>query len=304
MRLSTLLLLSAAALGAGALAWSRHCQQQAEFRLRVLAAQLEPLGQLGYRDLRAWPWGQGEVSQLRLQLSAPAAARLGLDAGDTLRAERVELLEYREHDPRTPATMRLRWSGLHWPLPAARVGPEAEADEPPLSRLRALGLQELRCDGELDLRYRLDDQVLRLWLKARAPALAEATLELSLRGGAGLFLGQFREMELSRARLDYRDRGLLALIRQAPGLHHLVDGLDPEAGWSARFEQLSTDRGLRWGADDARRLREFLREPLALRLMLDPPGRLQLRNLPLYRSADLPQVLGLSVVAPPAETVP
>lgn len=300
MRLSTLLLLSAAAMGAGALIWTRQCQERAEFRLRVLAAQLEPLGQLDYQGLRAWPWGQGEVSQLRLRLSAPAAAWLGLDAGDSLGAERVELLEYREHDPRTPAALRLRWSGLHWPLPAAR----AEGGGPPLSRLRELGLRELRCDGELDLRYRLDDQVLRLRLRTRAVQLAEATLELSLRGGAELFLGQFRELELSRARLDYRDLGLLALIRQAPGLHHLVDDLDPEAGWSARFERLSADQGLRWGADDARRLREFLREPLSLRLMLDPPGRLQLRNLPLYRRADLPQVLGLSVPALPAPVAP
>lgn len=304
MRLSTLLLLSVAAIGAGALAWTRHCHQQAEFRLRVLAAQLEPLGQLDYRDLRAWPWGRGEVSQLRLRLSASAAARLGLEAGDTLRAERVELLEYREHDPRTPAALRLRWSGLHWPLPLAREVPDAAGGAPPLSQLRELGLQELRLDGELELRYRLDDRVLQLRLKTGAPQLAEAALELSLRGGAELFLGQFRELELSRAGLDYRDQGLLARIRQAPALHHLVDGLDPEAGWSARFERLSADRGLRWGADDARRLREFLREPLALRLMLDPPGRLQLRNLPLYRSADLPQVLGLSVSAPPAMTVP
>lgn len=289
MRLSTLLLLGAIAMMAGAIGWTQHCRTQAEYRLRVLAARLEPLGRLDYQGLQAWPWGRGSLTGLQLRLSPIAARPLGLPVGERLRIERVEVLDYREQPSGTPESLNLRWTGLHWPLPGA--------DRPELARglapLQELGLRELRVDGALEFRYLASDRSLRLDLDLRLPTLAAADLGLSLRGGPELFEGRFGQLELSRMRLDYRDQGLLARLRQSPTLRTGIDDLAPEHGLQSRFDRVTA--GWNWTTGDRERLQRFLREPLALKLELDPPGQLELRNLRLYDPADLPAVLGLSV---------
>ena len=300
MRLSTLLLLTTASLGAGGLAWTEHCRAQAELQMRVFAARIEPIGELRYRQLRAWPWGRGSLRDVSLQLSSAAAEPLGLREGDSLRVEQIDVLDYRLGEDQTPETLDLRWQGLHWPLPA-----DAEQRGSPqraLSRLRELGLDELRIDGTLNLQFLPDARSLRLRFDGRSESLAALEGELSLLSGPEWFLGRFDELELSRARLDYRDRGLLAQLRQSPTLRGLLAEAgaadDPATPASSGVEA----SGLQ--GEQAARLRGFLREPRALRLVLDPPGRLQLRDLPLYARAALPQVLGLELSAPPDAPAP
>lgn len=302
MRLSTLLLLTTAALGAAGLAWTEHCQQKAELQMRVLAARVEPIGELRYQQLRVWPWGRSHLREVSLQLSSAAAERLGLRAGDSLRAEQVDVLDYRLGEDQTPEALDLRWQGLHWPLPAG-----AESSGPPqqtLSRLRELGLEELRVDGTLSLRFLPEARSLQLRVGARAESLATFDGELSLRGGPEWFLGRFDDLELSRARLDYRDLGLLMQMQQSPTLRGLLADAGDTAGdpaSPAADDSVEAD-GLR--GEQAGRLRAFLAEPRALRLVLDPPGHLQLRDLPLYARTDLPQVLGLELSTPPDAPAP
>lgn len=295
MRLSTLLLTTTAALAAGGWLWTESCQEEAELQMRVLAARVEPIGVLRYQQLRAWPWGRSSLREVSLQLSAAAAGRLGLREGESLRVEQIDILDYRIGEDQTPRALDLRWQGLHWPLPA-----NAESSEPPglkLSRMRELGLDELRLDGGLNLQFLPDAQSLRLRLGARAESLSALDGELSLRGGPEWFLGRFGNLELSRARLDYRDLGLLAQAQQSPTLRALLADADTDDGTGDPGEAGIEASGLH--GEQVQRLRNFLREPKALRLVLDPPGHLQLRDLPLYARADLPQVLGLELSTPP-----
>lgn len=297
MRLSTLLLTTGALCGAAFAYWSGHCQQQAELGLRVLSARLEPVGQLRYQELRAWPWGRGRVTGVSLRLSAPAASRLGLANGAVLRAERVDLLDFHALDDSTPTALKLSWTGLRWPLPEATVAPEPGSLRP--SRRREPGPAELRINGDLHLQYLPSERSLRLRIDARSPMLAAVDSELSLRAGPEAFLGRFDDVELIGARFDYRDLGLLAQRRGSTLLSAPVAGsVGAERLWDRVEQHLTTPNTLHWTDGDERRLRDFLREPTALRLVLAPPGRLQLRDLPMYASVDLPQVLGVELSLP------
>ena len=301
MRLSTLLLSTLAVTTAGVVAWTMQRHAEAELRLHVLAAQLEPLGRFDFDRLWVWPWGGGYVEPARLALSPAAADRIGLPAGSLLRAQRVELRDYRARDGRIPDAVQLRWQDLRWPLPA--VGDVAARAAPlrALARLRELGPSQLRIDGDLDLLYQPEARSLRMDWQLRLPGQADLRMQWSLRGGPELFDGRIDEVELARLDLVYRDRGLQQALRQTPTLAPLFDGAEPERSLSAAVEDASATLGLRWTGEQWSQLDGFLRQPESLWLRLDPPGRLRLGDLALYAPADRLSAPGLELAPAPAE---
>lgn len=301
MRLSTLLLSTLAVTTAGVVAWTMQRRADAELRLQVLAAQLEPLGRFDYDGLRVWPWGGGHLETARIALAPAAADRLGLPAGSLLSAARVELLDYRAHDARIPEVVQLRWQDLRWPLPAA--GDVAARAEPlrALARLRELGPPQLRIDGDLDLAWQPEDRGLRMDWRLRLPGQADIRMQWSLRGGPELFEGRLDDLELARFDLVYRDRGLQQALHQTPTLAPLLDATETERSLSAAAEAASERMGLRWSAEQWSQLDGFLHQPDSLWLRLDPPGRLRLRDLALYAPADRLSLLGLELAPAPAE---
>lgn len=306
MRLSTLLLGSLSLLALGGWAWDYQTREEARLRLRVLAAQLEPLGQLSYQNLRAHPWGQGSAEQLRLLLSADGARRLGRPIGSELRIDRVEVSRYRESATQIPEQFQLRLHGLHWPLAQTpTTGAEIiDPAEQPLPSAGELGYRELRVDGELRLQYLLEQRALQLSFALHDPAALALQGRVGLRTGPEIFRGESQTLELSRLQLDYRDLGLLSKLKTLLALRGRVSAGGLDQALLARLDRETRQRGLRWRDGDYAVLETFIREPKALRLQLEPPGRLQLRNLPLYAEADLPAVLGLELALPPAEAPP
>ena len=303
MRLSTLLLSTLAVVTAGGVVWTMQRHADAELRLRVLIAQLEPLGRFDYDRLRVWPWGRGHLDAPRIVLAPAAADALGLPAGSLLAAERIDLIDYRGHDDRTPEAVRLRWLDLRWPLPApGDVRGSCEALRA-LARLRELGPSQLRIDGELDLAYRPEEGSLRADWQLRLPGQADIRMQWSLRGGPERFEGRLDDLELARFDLVYRDRGLQQILRRTPTLAPLFDAASPEGSLSAAVEAAGTRRGLRWSEAQWTALDSFLRQPDTLWLRLDPPGRLRLRDLALYAPADRLALLGLELAPAPAEAV-
>lgn len=302
MRLSTFLLgtLALAILGGGV--WDYQTREQARLRLRVLAAQLEPLGQLQYQNLRAHPWGRGSVEQLRFLPSADTARQLRLPAGAELRIDALEVDRYRESGDGVPENFEARLRGLHWPASMAITGGPEVGDpaEQALPSLDELGYRELRFDVRLRLQYLPDAGVLQLAFALRDPAAAAVEGELSLGADPAVFRGELQSLELSQLRLDYRDLGLLARLKPLLALRARVSAEGLDAALLARLERETRQRGLRWPAEDYAALAGFLREARALRIRMDPPGQLRLRDLPLYAEADLPQVLGLELRQPPA----
>ncbi|ROH93521.1 hypothetical protein ED208_03100 [Stagnimonas aquatica] len=299
--MSTFLLgiLAAAILGGGV--WDYQTREQARLRLRVLAAQLEPLGQLQYQELRAHPWGQGSVEQLRFLPSPDTARRLRLPAGAELRVDALEVDRYRESGDGIPEKFEARLRGLHWPASTTVTsGPEVgDPAEQPLPSLGELGYQELRFDGRLRLQYLRDAGALQLAFALRDPSAARLDGELSLFAEPAVFRGEWQSLTLSQLRLDYRDLGLLARLKPLLALRARVSNEGLDAALVTRLERETRQRGLRWPAEDYAALVGFLREARGLRIRMDPPGELRLRDLPLYAEADLPQVLGLELRPPP-----
>jgi hypothetical protein len=304
MRLSTLLLGILSLLVLAGWAWDYQTREQARLRLRVIAAQLEPWGQLRYQNLRAHPWGQGSVEQLGFTLSPSAARQLSLPAGTELRIDRLEISRYREDSGQTPERLLARWSGLHWPLPH-RITTGTEITDPaeqPLPSLGELGYPEWRFDGELGLRYLPAEHSLQLRFSLSEPSALALAGHLSLRSGAEIFRGETAALELGQLQLEYRDLGLLSRLKTLLALRARVSASALEQALVARLERETQQRALHWNENDYRALDSFLREPQALLLRLDPPGKLQLRDLSLYAESDLPQVLGLELRAPNATT--
>lgn len=304
MRLSTILLgtLTVSLLGGGV--WDYQTREQAHLRLRVLAARLEPLGQLHYENLRAHPWGQGSVEQLRFIPSTRVAGELRLPAGAELRIERLEVDSYRESSDQTPEKFVAQISGLHWPLTTG-TSTGAEITDPatqPMPRLSELGYRELRFDGRLRLQYLREQRALQLSFALRDPAAAAVEGQLGLRGDPALFRGEFQSLELGQLRLDYRDLGLLARLKPLLALRARVSAEGLDTALLARLERETQQRGLRWQPEDYQALSRFLRESRALEVRMDPPGQLQLRNLALYAEGDLPQVLGVELRVPAIDT--
>ena len=302
MRLSTLLLSTLVVATVGIAAWTLQRHADAEQRLQVLAAQLEPLGRFDRGRLRVWPWGGGHLEGAQLALSSTAAERLGLPAGSALVVERIELIDHRAHDPRVPEVLQLRWQDLRWPLPTAGdVAGGAEALRA-LAGLRELGASQLHIDGDLDLAYQPGERSLRMDWRLRVPGRADLRLQWSLRGGPELFEGRLDGLELGRLDLVYRDRGLRQALQQTPTLAPLFDAAEPEHGLSAAAEAASERRGLRWSEAQWSVLDGFLRQPDSLWLRLDPPGRLRVRDLALYAPADRLALLGLELAPAPPES--
>lgn len=304
MRLSTLLLGILSLLVLAGWAWDYQTREQARLRLRVIAAQLEPWGQLRYQNLRAHPWGQGSVEQLSFTLSPSAAKQIGLPADTVLRVDRLEISRYREDSRQTPEKFLARWSGLHWPLPR-RITTGAEITDPaeqPWPSLGELGYPELRFDGELRLQYLPAEHALQLRFSLSEPSALALTGHLSLRGGPEIFRAETAALELGQLRLEYRDLGLLSRLKTLLALRARVSTGALDQALAARLERETRQRALHWNENDYRALAAFLREPRALLLRLDPPGRLRLRDLSLYAASDLPQVLGLELRASTAAT--
>jgi hypothetical protein len=306
MRLSTLLLGSLSLLALGGWAWDYQTREAARLRLRVIAAQLEPLGQLSYQNLRAHPWGQGSAEQLRLKLSTDGARRLGRPIGSELRIDRVEVSRYRESAAQIPEQLQLRLYGLHWPLAqTATTGAEiVDPAEQPLPNAGELGYRELCVDAELRLQYLLEQRALQMSFALHDPEALALQGRVGLRAGPEIFRGESQTLELSRLQLDYRDLGLLSKLKTLLALRGRVSASGLDQALLARLDRETRQRRLRWRDGDYTVLESFIREPKALRLQLEPPGRLQLRNLALYAEADLPAVLGLELALGPAETPP
>ena len=74
-----------------------------------------------------------------------------------------------------------------------------------------------------------------------------------------------------------------------------------EQSLMARLDTESAQLGLQWQPDSLAAMQQFIHESRALRVLLDPPGELQLQNLHLFAPRDLPQTLGLEISIPAAE---
>lgn len=152
------------------------------------------------------------------------------------------------------------------------------------------------------LQYLPAEHALQLRFSLSEPSALALTGHLSLRGGPEIFRAETAALELGQLRLEYRDLGLLSRLKTLLALRARVSTGALDQALAARLERETRQRALHWNENDYRALAAFLREPRALLLRLDPPGRLRLRDLSLYAASDLPQVLGLELRASTAAT--
>lgn len=268
IRLVAILLLVATAIAAWQ-AESRAAQSQ-RLLLRSLVARLEPFGTLSYGTVTAHFWGAGAIEDLRFTPSAALKAQLDLPADFSAH---LALLEYTDWQ-----------TGAIWPVRAHLRFDEAT--------LPWVAPWPQTFQGRFDWQYGERSQEVRLgWsLQAAAAATLDGTLVLRLAdpqklAGATLLSGK----------LHYRDQGLAQGERAALAARLGADPQNAEVAFTELLTAWMTGHGLPPDNSSRETLRTFAREPLALTLLLDPPGELRPDTLGLFAPSDRLAALGFSL---------
>lgn len=260
---------------AGLAAWQAEARAELKQRrlLRALVAAAAPHGQLAYGATTAHFWGAGRIENLRFVPSAALATAWGWPQGEALQLPELSYRDWQD-GPVWPARAALHFEALTAPLPA------------PWPR---------QASGSLQWNYQADSGALRVALVLDAPAAAAIQGELTLQLTTPQ---QLHGAILSGASLRYRDAGLAQGQRVALGLQRGADPENASAALAGVLQQWLIARGLPLPAAAQHVLATFAREPLALDVLLDPPGALRPETLGQFAPADRSAALGLSLALP------
>lgn len=241
--------------------------------LRALVAETAPHGQLSYGETVAHFWGTGRIEELRFVPNAETAEVLGWPAGEALELPRLSYTDWQD-GPVWPARAALHFEAVRAPLP-----------EP----------WPQQASGTLDWDYAVDSGELRLGLALDAAGAATLQSQLALKLATPQRL---RGAVLLGGSLLYQDAGLAQEQRIALGLPLGADPQNASNALAGALAQWLAARGLPLPPAQRLVLDAFAREPLALRLKLDPPGALRPETLGQFAPADRSAALGLTLELP------
>lgn len=281
-------LLLLAGIAAGAAQW--WLLQRAEFVAQQIAAQWQGYGRLHYERIWVWLWGSGSVRNLSFEPTGLTQAALGTPLGYRLSIGRVDFDRPSFGEDGSLAELRLRYTDLVLPMQDAYRLRGRQA--PPA--LAALGYDALHLHGRLHWQQVAASSLLLLDGDAQGADFADLRFGLQLDATVSQLQRAPDRIGLRKLNLEIEDRGLMPRYRQywATRLQ-----LSPEMAAQALIAELDRRAAReRWKWDEASSaaLRAFIRDPRRAAIDLDPPGDdVILKNLPLYRVGDWPQLLGL-----------
>lgn len=285
--------------------------QRTQDAMAQLTARLIPHGELRYARLWPFLWGGARVWGLSFQ--PEGLFRVGLQATPGFR---VQVRELRVQHLRQGADgqleslagqafgVRLPLSDLHG---IAAPGPAAL----PMPSPSELGYGALEFDLDFRVEYVDSANLALVELNAAGAELGQLTLDTQLEGTAGVFSRAPEQLLIRRLELQWADGGLGQRYRDVAATRARLSRGDWQRALIARLDQRARQEHWKWDAGSSAAARRVIADADFLRLRLDPPGDVVIRNMRLYAMSDWPALLGFELATegrierpPPRRTWP
>lgn len=299
MKLGTLLLrlLLLVLLAAGAAQWWLLRESQAAAQRFI--AQWESYGQLRYERLWMQLWGSGRIWNLSFEPGGLTQAMLGTPFGYRVTARELVLRDVDLADDGSAERVSLHIADLRLPV----IDTYGGNPRLPIG-FAELGYRELEWDLDLELRFVPEARLILLRGTGRGRELAKLDFSAQIEAEPAQLQRAPDQIGLRQLRLDYEEGGLMQRYKNVAAARLQLSAAAAEQALIAQLDARAARAGWRWDAASAEAVREFIRRPGRARLVLDPPGEVILRNVPLYARKDWPQLLGFSFSLQPAGAGP
>lgn len=273
--------------------------QRAQDEAKRVAAQFLGYGQLRYERVWANLWGTARASNLSFEPTGFTQAMLHTPLGYRASARELRIERLRLNEDGGARLIEGSLLGISVPVVDARsaLSPAAFAGLA-LPSLAEMGYTELALDIDFSLRFLPEAELVLLKLKARGRNLADIVLDAQIEGDGVRFRTAPDQIGLRKLRLEYTDTGLTRSLKDVMAARSRVSVPSLEQSLIAQLDQRAKEQNWKWDAATAQAVRRFIRESGQATVLLDPPGQLVLRNLPLYAVGDRPQLLGFSFAVP------
>lgn len=299
MKLKTLLFraLLLALVAAGVAQYLLH--QRAQDEAKRVAAEFLGYGQLRYERVWANLWGTARVWNLSFEPTGFVQAALHTPFGYRARARELRIERLRLAEDGSPRLIEGSLLGVSVPVVDARSAlSPAVLQGLALPSLAELGYTELALNLDFSLHFLPEAELVLLKLKAQGKNLADIVLDAQIEGDAARFRTAPDQIGLRKLRLEYTDAGLTRSLKEVMAARAKVSVPSLEQSLIAQLDRRAQAQNWKWDAATAQAVRRFIRESGQATLLLDPPGELVLRNLPLYAVGDRPPLLGFSFAVP------
>ena len=297
MKLGTFLwragLVAVVAAGAGQY-WLVQKTQEAAARL---AARLVPQGELLYQRLWPSPWGGGRAWGLSFKPEGMLQIALQTPTGLRIEARELRLRDLRYGDDGTIERIRGCLLGVTVPVSQRRttVPEPPDVARTPTPTLYDLGYEQLRFDVDFDIQYVATSNLALFHFNAAGADLGHAVLTAQLEGSPQVFDRAPDQILVRKLDLEFADGGLLRRFKDVSAARARLGRAAWEDAVLEHLDRRAQKEGWKWNAETARALRASVRQSDYVRIKVDPPGDVVLRNIRLYPVADWPTLLGFGL---------
>ena len=183
------------------------------------------------------------------------------------------------------------------PVPEYRspIPEQPEVGRMPAPTLFDLGYTALRFDLEFDIQYVASSRLASLQFNAAGADIGHAVLSAQLEGTPQVFDRAPDQIMVRKMELEFADAGLLRRFKDVSAARARLSSAAWEDAMLAHLDRRARKEGWKWDADTARSLRTVVRHSDYVRMKIDPPGDVALRNIRLYPVADWPTLLGFGM---------
>jgi hypothetical protein len=262
-----------------------------------LAARLIPQGELRYERLLPFPWGGGRAWGLSFQPEGMLQISLQTPPGLRVEARELRLRELRYGDGGTIERVRGSLVDVRVPVVERRApipDPPVPGRMPPPT-LYDLGYTELRFDLDFDIQYVAASRLALAHFNAAGADIGHAVLSAQLEGTPQVFDRAPDQILVRKLELEFADGGLLGRFKDVSAARARLGRAAWEDAMLAHLDRRARREGWKWDAQTAQSLNAVVRRSDYVRVKVDPPGDVALRNIRLYAVADWPTLLGFGL---------
>lgn len=286
-----LIVVAAAAVGQY---WLVQRTQEAAARL---AARLIPQGELRYERLWPFPWGGGRAWGLSFQPEGMLQVALQTPTGLRIEAKELRLRDLRFGDD--GSIERIRGSLLDVKVPVSQrrttVPEPPDVARMPAPTLYDLGYEQLRFDVDFDIQYVPTSRLALFHFNVAGADIGHAVVSAQLEGSPQVFDRAPDQILVRKLELEFADMGLLRRFKDVSAARARLGRAAWEDAMLAHLDQRARKEGWKWDPATAHALRASVRQSDYVRIKVDPPGDVVLRNIRLYAVADWPTLLGFGL---------
>ncbi|MCC2659126.1 MAG: hypothetical protein K0Q76_4234 [Panacagrimonas sp.] len=262
-----------------------------------LVARLIPQGELRYERLWPFPWGGGRAWGLSFQPEGMLQVALQTPTGMRVEAREMRLRELRYSDDGTIERVRGSLLDVRVPVTERRspIPEQPEVGRMPAPTLFDLGYTQLRFDLEFDIQYVASSRLALVHFNAAGADIGHAALSAQLEGTPQVFDRAPDQIMVRKLELEFADSGLLRRFKDVSAARARLGRTAWEDAMLAYLDRRARKEGWKWDAETARSLQAVVRQSDYVRMKVDPPGDVALRNIRLYPVADWPTLLGFGM---------